>query len=218
MRSKAELRLCIGACPSQLAKDCKGWLGELEPELARLTVVVQSRDGTRLDGERVFVDGVERRSGEVLELDPGKHEIRAEAPGHRRRTAVVELDAGSRSTRTVALDRGAGDAGATPDLAGPLTVAGAGLAVLTVAAALAIVGHLDVSDMRGDEAGCAPSCPPDRVERVRDLWTAGAVLASAGGAAVVGASIWLGIELTPQPDTNAGLVPGGAVLELRGRF
>lgn len=220
VRSKAELRLCIGACPGELSKDCERWLGEVDQKLARLTVAVRSRGGDPIANDKLFVDGVERPVGQLLELDPGRHELRVEAPGHVRRNDVVDLAAGSRTTRTLTLDPGATGRDETPSLIGPITVGTAGLVALTAAAALAIAGHLDVSDMRDDENGCAPACPEDRVDRVRDLWTAGAVLAGAGGAAVVGASIWLGFELSSQPGgpTPVSGGPRGVLFELGGRF
>ncbi len=220
VRSKAELRLCIGACPGELAKDCERWLGEVDQKLARLTVAVRSRGGDPIANDKLFVDGVERPVGQVIELDPGRHELRVEAPGHIRRSDVVDLEAGSRTTRTLTLDPGAALGDEPPSLVGPITVGSAGLVALTAAAALAIAGHLDVSDMRDDDHGCAPACPDDRVDRVRDLWTAGAVLAGAGGAAVIGASIWLGFELSSQPGGPAPVSrsPRGFVFQLGGRF
>lgn len=220
VRSKAELRLCMGACPGELSKDCERWLGEIDGRLSRLTVAVRSRNGDPIAGDKLFVDGVERPAGQAFELDPGRHELRAEAPGHVRRTDVVELTAGSRTTRTIMLDRGATGSDEPPSLVGPLTLGGAGLVALTVAAGLAIAGHLDVSDMRDEQSGCAPSCSADRVDRVRDLWTAGAVLAGAGGAAVIGASIWLGFEVSAGPSAPAAAAVSAPDLrfELGGTF
>jgi hypothetical protein len=197
VRSKADLRLCLGACPTELAKDCSAWLDDVDRRIARLTLHARGAGGEPVANLRVLVDGVERPAGEALEVDPGARVIRIEASSHRARTMTIDLAEGQGLAKTVSLERESSPSGGAPSLVGPVTLGGVGLAALTAAAALAIVGHLDVSDMRGEQ-GCAPACPQSLVDQVRDLWTAGAVLAGAGGGAVVGASIWLGIELSPS--------------------
>ncbi len=194
VRSKAELRLCLGACPAALAGDCKNWLDEIGGQLTELSVRVIGPESRPLVGARVFVDGVERRAGAPIELDPGRHELRAESDGYAPRTEAIALAPGARASRVITLDRAGTAPAREPNLAGPIALGTGGLVALTVAAALAIAGHVDVSAMR---SSCAPRCAPDRVDMVENLWTAGGIVAGAGGAALVGATIWLGLTLSP---------------------
>jgi hypothetical protein len=74
--------------------------------------------------------------------------------------------------------------------------------------------------MRDEQNGCAPACPHDRVQKVRVLWTAGALLAGAGAAAVIGASIWWRVGASAGSPA-AGAATGGArafSLEVGARF
>ena len=209
VRSKAELRLCLGACPTALAADCRRWLAEVSGQLAQVTVTVRGRDAATVEGARLFVDGVERPAGAPLELDPGPHELVAEAPGHERRAVELEARAGATSTQVITLRARrptTEDEPRRPSLVGPLALGGVGLAALTAAAALAIAGHVDVSSMK---ESCAPRCPQSRVDTVSNLWTAAGVLTAVGGATTIGAGVWLGISITPE----AALPPGRA-----GRF
>lgn len=203
MRSKANLRLCVAACPQALAADCTRWASDLQSVLGRVTIAIRARDGGVLRDQKLSIDGVERRIGEPLELDPGRHELRAEAAGYEPRTQLIEVTSGMAGTSTMELDRAASKPREreAPNLVGPLVLGGVGLLILTGAAVLISAGHLDVSDMRDS---CAPSCPADRVDGVRDLWTAGGVLAAAGGAAVIASGIWLGVSLTPETPIFGG--------------
>ena len=45
VRSKANVRLCIGACPVALARDCQSWLAEVEKDVARITFTLRPAGG-----------------------------------------------------------------------------------------------------------------------------------------------------------------------------
>ncbi len=220
VRSKAELRLCLGACPTALASDCRRWLTEISTQIARRNVVVRTPDGVEIGRAKLLVDGVERPVGPPLELDPGPHDLAVEAAGYLPHSLRVEVAAGTEGTQIIALSPGPSsssraDAEASaPSLVGPLALGGVGLAVLTAAAALAIAGHVEVSSMKDE---CAPDCPVSRVDTVANLWTAGGILAGLGGATTIGAGVWLGLVAAPAP---AGAQARGQVLGLDvvGRF
>jgi hypothetical protein len=79
---------------------------------------------------------------------------------------------------------------------GPFVLGGVGLVALGAAGVLAIVGHVNVADLREE---CAPTCAARRVDAVRDQWTVAGILAGAGGAIVVGAVIWLAVDVADSP-------------------
>ncbi len=218
MKSKAELRLCLGACPGLLATDCRRWLAEVEASLGRLTVRAVDSSGAAVEGARVLVDGVERPVGVGFEIDPGAHHLRVEAPGFEVGSGRAEIAAGQTSTSTIRLQPVA--TASAVDLAPPMVLGGVGVGALLAAGALSLAGHLDVSDMRSDSGGCAPRCPEDRVDQVRAMWIAGGVLAGLGGAALVGAGAWLGVALTSEGTTRVAITPlgSGAGLGVGGAF
>ncbi|NUP12001.1 MAG: carboxypeptidase regulatory-like domain-containing protein [Polyangiaceae bacterium] len=209
VRSKADLRLCMRACPTTLAADCERWLAEVDADLAPLTVTVKDESGRAPAHHTVFVDGLEQPKTSVIELAPGAHRIAVEAPGHARSEAMVVLERGRPATHVVTLHPARAAESPPPNLAGPLVVGGVGLGAVIAATAVAIVGHLDVADMRDEETGCAPSCPIERVDRVETLWTTGAVTGGVGGAALLAGAIWLGVELAGgAPPAEIGIVRG----------
>jgi hypothetical protein len=203
VRSKANLRLCMGACPRALAGDCEAWLGEVSKSIATLTIHARAADGAPLGAAELAIDGVSRPLDQPLELDPGPHRVHVEGRGLVARTETLTLEAGATVEHAVVIERGGGSATVereAPSLVGPLVLGGGGLLLLAGAGVLSLIGHLDVSDMRDT---CAPSCDVDRVDAVRAMWTAGGVLAAVGGAAVIGSGVWLGIAVTPPGTADA---------------
>jgi hypothetical protein len=228
VRAKSELELCIGTCPQALAGDCRRWLAEIEPSIARLVVAPRSETGEPVPGAIVHVDGLTRAPDAELELDPGSHTIRVEAPGRRPVEERVELEPGARSTKTLtltasAVPRAPDAPAASSSRLGPFLLGGAGIAALGTAGVLSLVGWLDVSDMRGS---CAPEaggrgCPSDRIDRVRTQWIAAGALTGVGAAMVAGAGTWLflgGRREPPKAALSYGVEPHGASLSFRAVF
>jgi hypothetical protein len=74
----------------------------IEPRLPKITVLLRARPA----GLRVTRDGVELAPatlGEALPVDPGSHEVRAAAPGHRAEKRVVTVAEGKAVTVEIAL-------------------------------------------------------------------------------------------------------------------
>lgn len=195
MRSKANLRLCLSACPQALADDCKAWLDDVDRKVAHLRVEVDGKGGARVAAPVVEVDGAPRSLAGPIELDPGKHRVVIKASGFTSHVETVELAPGSTVARSVTLESSASDGdSAAPSLLGPLLLGGGGLLALAAGGVLSLVGHLDVSDMR---SSCAPTCAQGRVDTVETLWIAGGVAAGVGGAVLIGSGVWLGVTLAP---------------------
>lgn len=196
VRSKANLRLCSKSCPQALARDCEGWLMDVEQRIGHLELRLESKDSAPLRNARLSIDGVGVPFNDRIEIDPGPHEIRVDADDRMPAVSRVAIEPGATVRHTIRLvpqsgsnRRGQRD----PALGGPITLGIAGLVVMTVAGALTIAGHVDVSNMR---RSCAPGCSDRRVDTVRSLWTASGILAGVGGAAVIASGVWLGLELS----------------------
>lgn len=201
VRSKANLRLCISSCPTALAADCQSWMSEVETAIARIQIEVRDERGQVIPGVVTILDGVGRTSGEIVELDPGPHDIEASAPGFTSSKRRIEVKAGTSTTPRLVLEPQRLASGQSSGLLGPLLLGGGGLLALGVGGILALVGHLEVSDMRDS---CAPGCPQDRVDDVTTLWTAAGVLAGLGGATAIASGVWLGLTLAPGTATTIG--------------
>ena len=81
--AQTALRLCsAAACPGIVRADCVDWLEQVSRSLPSVVVAARAR-GLDLTDVRVTVDGkpaADRLSGAALELDPGEHTFRFEAP------------------------------------------------------------------------------------------------------------------------------------------
>ncbi len=84
-RAREALLVCArDACPGIVRKDCEKWLADLDASYP--TVVLGARDakGRDVSGVRVFVDGAlltDRLDGKPVQIEPGEHQLRYEAPG-----------------------------------------------------------------------------------------------------------------------------------------
>lgn len=235
MRTKAELRLCLGACPRALARDCERWLKEVEPQLARVKAAVRSADGGALDGARLTIDGLPARPNEdgELEVNPGTHVIRADAAGMDPAEQEISVEKGGRTSVELALTRTPAPPPPPPALSTPeviersppiagIVVGSVGLAGLVAGGVLTLLGHLERSDLKDT---CAPLCADADVEAVRRLWIAGGISAGAGAIAL---GVGVGLILThggdAKGDEEAAIRPvvhlgrGVAGLGLAGRF
>jgi hypothetical protein len=83
VRARESLQTCLDeACPTVLRLDCAGWLKEVEARTPSV-VIECTADGVSVRDVRLFVDGELRASGidgKAMELDPGNHVFRIEAP------------------------------------------------------------------------------------------------------------------------------------------
>jgi hypothetical protein len=81
--ARASLRVCSGAsCPAAVRADCVDWLDQLAHSIPSVAVTARAR-GADIWSVKVFIDGklaTEKLSGFALEIDPGLHKFRFEAP------------------------------------------------------------------------------------------------------------------------------------------
>jgi hypothetical protein len=93
-------------CPSFVQKDCARWLEEVERELPSVVVSAPGLDAEGAQQMTLQVDGkpvTDPLGGAALPLDPGRHELVAEAPGQPPLTRVIMAQQGVQN-RPVTLD------------------------------------------------------------------------------------------------------------------
>ncbi|WP_437912775.1 PEGA domain-containing protein [Sorangium sp. So ce302] len=199
----------------------------LEGRIGRATIAVRPAE---IGGLTLTMDGrpLSAAPGQVIELDPGAHEIAASAPGFRAAVARFSVGAGSSVEVPIALARATTETrqasaagGGLPPVAGaadasssrtlPLVVLGAGGALFAGGAILGLSGLKQAGDARsstGADAGAA-----------RAKGIAGDVLGVAG-VATVGVGLYLLLKERAPSTTKAGSVmpwlsASGAGVEVR---
>lgn len=208
MESRAELAGCgAEVCPAVVRKECVRWLEELATRIP--SIIPSARDGAGRDlpSAKVFVDGTPltaARAGRAIELDPGKHTIRAEVPGRasveesfvlreRERDRVVPIVVRTPGELVVRTER------RVPVLSwvlgGVAVAGGVGFGVLWAK------GMGDVSDLR---ATCSPYCTAAQVDDVRPTLDIARISAGVGIAAALGAVAIYALT-PPKPLTTAGV-------------
>ena len=105
--TRQKLSVCARSeCPSFVQKDCSRWLQEVERELPRVVVQATGLGSDEASSVSVKIDGnaiPDALGGSAVTLDPGRHELVAERPGHEPLTRVIVAQQGVQN-RTVTLD------------------------------------------------------------------------------------------------------------------
>src|SRR5262245_28255908 len=105
--ARRELALCARAsCPPAVVADCEPWLDEVTRLLPTIVVTFRDSRGEALGVSRVLVDGevvADPDEGRPIEIDPGRHELRCEAPGGHAATVLVDIRAGEKA-RAIRVD------------------------------------------------------------------------------------------------------------------
>ncbi|HTV21553.1 MAG TPA: hypothetical protein VMG12_22850 [Polyangiaceae bacterium] len=83
LESRTAFRACSATtCPSEIIRDCFGWLEEVEKQIPSMSVTVTA-DGVSRNDAQVYVDDVlvlEKLSGRAVDVDPGQHRLRVVLP------------------------------------------------------------------------------------------------------------------------------------------
>lgn len=221
------------ACPSIIVGECTEMLTEIDKAVP--TIVLEARDptGRDLGDVRVTIGGVviaKRLGGRSLEIDPGEHTFRFEAPGaapvdrtviiregdKNRRIAVV---LGEPKSAPVPVEPAGGERRISPAfwVSGSIGVAG-----------LALFGGLGVAGLvkRGelDDLGCQPNCPTADVDETRGLFLGADISLAIGVAGLALAPIFYftsPVDTEPRTkDTVSSLRLGiaGSTITVGGAF
>jgi hypothetical protein len=218
-----------------LADLAKRGIEALEPRLPRLKIVVAMSVNERPPGLRVTRDGQELPLavlGEVVPVDPGDHEVAAEAPGYTSEPRKVKLEEGKTVEVELTLTKAseapkAADPGATaPPSVPPATppgsdepppsggipawtwiVGGAGVALIGAGIAFRVDGAAAESTLDekcGEARVCDPASGYDPADDNARKNRDFILFAALGGAGVVavGAAV-VGMVLAPRADAKA---------------
>jgi hypothetical protein len=229
-------------CPETVRSDCTKWLSAMEGLTP--SIIVHALDGAGEDvvDVRVQVDGetvASRLDGKEIAIDPGEHVLRFDRQGsvpieqkvvmrETEQYRVVSLTfraaAASSAMTSVSEVRGAKPGPETPaaqraSLVGPISVLGAGTAMLGIAAYLWASGNADHATL---QSTCAPShtCSQSAVDSAHFRLVAGDLLGVSG--VVLGAlgAGWLIVGRTASPSATVGVQvgSGAATLDVHGAF
>lgn len=200
-------------------------LRKLQSHAAVTTAVVVDSLPT---GARVVLDGENVGTTPLrLEVSPGSHTMELSADGHDTFSQAIDIDRGTTESLRLRLSATAlpvpaprpTDTSPTPARRRGRVIAGAALVGGGFAAAAAGVtllvmhGRPITSDCSGDDVDADGDC-----HFLRDTRTGGIIGLSAGGAALVGGAVLLGLELRRDRPGTVALSPTPSGLLLRGRF
>ena len=105
--TRQKLSVCARSeCPSFVQKDCSRWLQEVERELPSVVVQATGLGNEETGAVSITIDGnsiPNALGGSAVTLDPGRHELVAERPGHEPLTRVIVAQQGVQN-RTITLD------------------------------------------------------------------------------------------------------------------
>lgn len=229
--ARGELIVCAKDCLPEVQRDCTTWLTEVGSSIPTLVVVALDAQGRELADVAVEIDA-ERRAprldGRALEVDPGKRRLKLRR-GEITKQVVLTVLQGEKNRR-VELNfpevnpprqvekQPPAPPARQPEQGPPQAVAEEPLPALAwISAGVGVVGlagatvfWLSAEQLRQDllARGCAPSCPGDDADSIKQRRVAGDVLLGVG---LLGASVF-GYYWLSQPSAGpvaAPLVGGG---------
>ena len=220
----------------EVIDDLKRRIGEIDSRIPRLLV----KRPTAIKGLQVSVDDdAVEASNAALALDPGKHIVRASAPGYRPFLKSVSLKPGEKQTLTITLvpDSQATSDGSSANASGAgvpalsvvgFVTAGVGAATFAIAGAVAFARSAELDKVCDAAGACDPGPGSqgmvdrqdeiDRANLAAHFATAGIVVAGAGLALGI-IPLLFGDEEEDDDEEQAMIVPAvgltGASLTIR---
>jgi hypothetical protein len=230
--ARARTEVCATAsCPAFIRDDCAKWHAEIVAELPSVSFSVQS-NGKRLTNVRITEgeDVLTERANGALELDPGNHSFRFEAPDTQPVTRAFVLERGEKN-RVIEIEllplapppQPKPDPPRTETQAPvlPWVLVGTGVAGLT---AFTLFGSAGLSEEGKLERTCAPSCSDEELQSVKTKYLLADISLGVGiGSLLVGG--YLLITHDPEPAASARAFPvrvqagpGGGMASVAGKF
>lgn len=220
-------------CPRIVRNDCHEWRTALEPVVPFIFVHVVAEDGSAVPNARVRLDGAPFDTLEQdIRLDPGKHEVAAEAGGFETKTLQFVAKEGERRhvidvilrkearAATVALAPPAAvhvpseraPATPLPIRIGLFGLAGAGLATFFISG---VPAYFEVQHL---QRSCAPFCNSSELDGARTRMIIGDVGLGIGVVALA-AGAWLTF-FGPKKEIPVVFAPtvGGAAFAISGKM
>jgi hypothetical protein len=213
---EAFLQCSANHCPAQIQRDCLNYMEQIQLQIPSVVFRV-SADGLSRADVKVYVDGklvLERLSGKALDLNPGNHEVRVVlhhfAP-HEETLVVNEGD----KFRNVEIKfaspvvAAADPVASQPEMHRPIPVSSYVFGSVSAAALISgVAWGLSSWGLKNDlESNCAPRCPKESVDvlRQRSLIADVSFGASAASLAVAGLFYLLRPEEPVEGRVDVGL-------------
>jgi hypothetical protein len=233
---KAALACTVPECPGFVVKECTQWLAQIDASMPTVVLEVRDATGAETGAAQVSLDGqpwLGELDGKAKAIDPGAHVLRYVVAGAEPREEKVQIREGEKNRKLVVTFKKEAPAVVPVQApagrsAGPWVVGGIGVAALVVGA---VLGGITVHDygVTTDPSQCSPTLKKcttagaNAEAQGRALGPATTVALVAGGAAVAGAGIWLGVlgrEKKPAVGLRLTVGPtvGGAGLGLGGTW
>jgi hypothetical protein len=188
------------------AEFAKAEVANLEPKVPHLTVKVPT---DRPAGMKVLLDGtplLEAAWDTQIDVDPGKHEVRADAPG--RLAYVGTIDLGEKQSKSIAVSLEVDTTYVAPTTEKPSTT---GPWIVTSIGGVAVLAGLGLGyasmKKKNDACNGGTVCDPDGLSSGKSLANASTVVTGVGAAVLVTGVVWLlltpGGESSPTKDKGA---------------
>lgn len=205
LAARDQLRVCSAdACPGIVASDCTLWLRDVQAAIPSIVVSARTSDGTDITDARLRIDGTVAQvhlTGFPIEVDPGEHTIRCEAPHSREAERRVLVIAGEKNRVvpfTIEPAPVSQPPSPSPDkparapfVAYPLAAGGA--LALTAGVVLDVLAYNRLDELRST---CAPFCDSSDGSATRTQMVIGDVLAGVGVVAL-GVAVWMFVRTPP---------------------
>ncbi|MFT3769126.1 MAG: hypothetical protein QM820_27105 [Minicystis sp.] len=197
--AQQELLVCAAnACPAVVRGECGDGLVAVRRDIPTVVVGATGAGNHEVQGVRMIVDGataLDAQRGTAIELDPGPHELRFEAPGVPPVTQSVVIRQGEKN-RLLSVtfpEPPAAAASSRPFPVASVVLGGVAVAGGVTFAALALSARSDVDHLRQT---CVPHCPSSDVNAVRRKLIVADVSVGVGVVALAAAT-WLFFSRPP---------------------
>jgi tetratricopeptide (TPR) repeat protein len=185
---------------------------ELHPRVPHLFLRLDASAADRAPDAKATVDGEPVATGQLLDLDPGKHEVLVQAPGAQAFTRRLDLAPGTTNEIDVTLEPLASAPAPTatvapaivaqrdtresttrgPSRVGPLVLGSAGLAAGITGIVLRLTGQSDYDAASANCSGgaCGSLSAANAGNDARSRVLAGTIVTIVGAAVIVAAGVW----------------------------
>jgi hypothetical protein len=213
-------------CSVAIQPECTGWLAEAERATPSVVLAVHDATGKDLVDVTAHIDGklFAGLTGAAVEIDPGPHVLRVEAPGRRPVEQTIVVREGEKSRLlSVELEEAAAPAGGTraaPSRLPAYILGGVGVIAAGTFAYFGVSGLV----LRGQLASCRGHCAESSVNQGNSDW-AGADVSLGVSLVSLGLGAYFYARGRPHaaptaslPTPMVGFAPGGGVLGVEGKF
>jgi hypothetical protein len=211
------------ACPAAIRKECTHWNEEVKSIQPSVVLSIRNERGEDVPNAQVLLDGAALADSAIaITLDPGKHTVKADAPGYQsveqgfvtreaeqRRTLAIVLMRSSSGASTVGTGiLGTSATPRSPAAEEPRRAFPMGSTILGVLG-LGLIGGGAGVGLRGTSleeqfrTTCAPTCKQENKETLQMHYAVADALFAVGAVLSVVSVVWLVTHYTGSAPTHA---------------